>query len=176
MPAATTGDLIDRISALEHALAMREPSPPRARRRLRGLTVLAAALLALGLPTAILANHIFTDVPTSGTFHNVISNVYGARITTGCGVGKYCPTNAVTREQMAGFLNRGLGRIAYAAPDFIPLDRRGDGITSATIRAGNVQGGTRLRPRRSERLCLHDHYRRNRLRTVYRRVRSKVGG
>ena len=142
MPEATTRELIERISALEHALATREPSPPRVRRRARGLTLFAVALLSLALPTAIFANHIFSDVPTGGTFHNVISNIYGARITTGCGPGTYCPTNPVTREQMAGFLNRGLGRIAYAAPNFIPLTGAEAVVNSATIRAGNVQGGT----------------------------------
>jgi hypothetical protein len=31
-----------------------------------------------------------------------------AGITNGCGSGVYCPTQAITREQMAAFLHRAL--------------------------------------------------------------------
>ena len=142
MSAPTTAELLERISALERSVADRAPSRSPVYRRKRSLTVLGAGLLALLVPTTILASHLFTDVPTGGTFHNVIAKIYGARITTGCGPGAYCPTNPVTREQMAGFLNRGLGRIAYAEPNFIPLTGAEAVVNSATIRAGNVQGGT----------------------------------
>jgi hypothetical protein len=66
----------------------------------------------LALPVAVSASHIFSDVPTSNTFHSVISTLYGARITGGCGGGKYCPNDPVTRGSMAAFLVRGLGRMA----------------------------------------------------------------
>ena len=74
------------------------------------------AVLSVVLPTSILANHLFNDVPPGSTFHDAITNVYNAGITTGCGIGIYCPTNAVSREQMAGFLARragasGMGRL-----------------------------------------------------------------
>jgi hypothetical protein len=82
---------------------------PRAPRR---LAVLGVAGLLLALPVAVNANHLFSDVPTSNTFHAVISTLYGSRITGGCGGGKYCPNAAVTRGQMAAFLVRGLGRMA----------------------------------------------------------------
>jgi hypothetical protein len=66
----------------------------------------------LALPVAVNASHIFSDVPTSNTFHASISTLYGARITGGCGGGKYCPNDPVTRGSMAAFLVRGLGRMA----------------------------------------------------------------
>jgi hypothetical protein len=72
-------------------------------------------------PVAVYASHIFSDVPTSNTFHGSISALYGSRITGGCGGGKYCPNSAVTRGQMAAFLVRGLGRMASAE------DGAGDG-------------------------------------------------
>jgi len=81
-------------------------------RRARRLVVIGVTGLLLALPVAVSASHIFSDVPTSNTFHAVISTLYGSRITGGCGGGKYCPNDAVTRGQMAAFLVRGLGRMA----------------------------------------------------------------
>lgn len=88
------------------------PAPARRRRLSRRLAVIGLAGLMLALPAAVYANHIFSDVPTSNTFHTPISVLYGSRITGGCGSGKYCPNAAVTRGQMAAFLVRGLGRMA----------------------------------------------------------------
>ena len=99
-------------------LQVDEASPPtrsaglvrsRARRRIAAIGVV---VLMLALPVAVSASHIFSDVPTSNTFHASISTLYGARITGGCGGGKYCPNAAVTRGSMAAFLVRGLGRMA----------------------------------------------------------------
>ena len=99
-------------------LQVDEASPPtrptgllrsKARRRIIAIGVVG---LMLALPVAVSASHIFSDVPNSNTFHNSISTLYGARITGGCGGGKYCPNAAVTRGQMAAFLVRGLGRMA----------------------------------------------------------------
>jgi hypothetical protein len=111
--------------------------------------------LMLAVPVAVNANHIFSDVPTSNTFHNVISTLYGARITGGCGGSKYCPNDAVTRGQMAAFLVRGLGRMATTTdgsgadwteimpprgPD--PGDDPFGGTTPLTLRHGGGAGGT----------------------------------
>lgn len=51
----------------------------------------------------------FSDVPTSHPFFQEIEALVGSGITLGCGGGRYCPTNVVTREQMAAFLARGFG-------------------------------------------------------------------
>jgi len=51
-------------------------------------------------------------VPAADIFHENITNVANAGVAAGCGGGNYCPDANVTREQMAAFLNRGLGRIA----------------------------------------------------------------
>jgi hypothetical protein len=94
------------VPSVQGAVAL----PARAGRRVRRSIVFAVLLVGLAIPGVVLASHQFTDVPNSNTFHNSISNIKIAGITAGCGGGKYCPNNAVTRGQMAAFLNRGLGR------------------------------------------------------------------
>lgn len=84
------------------------------RRRPRAVA-LAAVVLALILPGVALANHLFADVPTSSPYHANISNLATSGVTAGCGGSNFCPTANVTRQQMAAFLNRGLGRVAEAA-------------------------------------------------------------
>ncbi len=46
----------------------------------------------------------FSDVPCSSGFSRWIYELVRRSITAGCGGGKYCPDNAVTRGQMAVFL------------------------------------------------------------------------
>jgi hypothetical protein len=84
-------------------------------RRHRRLAVVGVAALILALPVAVSASHQFSDVPTSNTYHTSISRLVGAGLTGGCGGGKYCPNDPVTRGQMAAFLNRGLGRAGQAS-------------------------------------------------------------
>jgi hypothetical protein len=86
----------------------KELTPVSISRRLVATVVLTAAF---AFPIGVLASHEFTDVPTSSTFHDDISAIADAGVTTGCAAGKYCPKDFVTREQMAAFLNR-LGALA----------------------------------------------------------------
>jgi hypothetical protein len=74
----------------------------------RGIRAIIGALLvvALAIPATVIASHDFSDVPNSNTFHQDISDIKTRGITTGCGSGIYCPADNVTREQMAGFINR----------------------------------------------------------------------
>lgn len=74
--------------------------------------------LAIGVPV-VLATDGFIDVPTSSLHHDDVNRLATAGVTVGCGVDAssnplFCPNFAVTREQMATFLVRGLGRIAEA--------------------------------------------------------------
>jgi hypothetical protein len=48
----------------------------------------------------------FSDVPVSNSFCGHIKRMSELNITTGCGNGNYCPTESVTRDQMAAFLAR----------------------------------------------------------------------
>jgi hypothetical protein len=48
----------------------------------------------------------FSDVPASNGYCGHIKRMFELGITTGCGGGNYCPTQTVTRDQMAAFLSR----------------------------------------------------------------------
>jgi parallel beta-helix repeat protein len=48
----------------------------------------------------------FLDVPSSNVFYNFIDRMAVLNITLGCGGGNYCPSQSVTRGQMAAFLVR----------------------------------------------------------------------
>ena len=123
------------------------PAAATPRRRSRLHRVLAAAALTsliVAMPVLVSAIHQFSDVPTSSTFHTSITNLYGARLTGGCGSGKFCPNSNVTRGQMAAFLNRSLGRADGASgvslEDWADLD---DGPAGeVTLRTGGGTGGT----------------------------------
>ena len=74
---------------------------------------LALAVVAIALvsaPVAVLALHQFTDVPTNHPFHKEIGAVADAGIAQGFGDGTYKPSNNVTRQAMAAFLERGVSR------------------------------------------------------------------
>lgn len=103
---------MDAIEERITASASRTPvasSRPR-RRRTRTLVAMAVLALAIAVPGAVLANHQFSDVPNSNTFHASIAKIKTAGITGGCSTTKYCPNDAVTRGQMAAFLQRASGR------------------------------------------------------------------
>jgi hypothetical protein len=75
-------------------------------RRGARLIAMAALILALAVPVAVVASDAFTDVPDSNTFHDDITALLDRGLTTGCGGGKFCPADNVTRGQMAAFMNR----------------------------------------------------------------------
>ena len=85
------------------------PAAPRARRLPRRLLPLALVTLLLALtPLGLLAANPFTDL-TGGVHDPNIDAIYTAGITTGCGPTSYCPTDTVTRQEMASFLARTAG-------------------------------------------------------------------
>jgi len=51
---------------------------------------------------------VFNDVPASSPFCRWIEELARRGVVSGCGGGSYCPTSAVTREQMAVFVLRTL--------------------------------------------------------------------
>jgi S-layer homology domain len=60
---------------------------------------------------------VFADVPcTGGIFDPWIEDLANQGITGGCGGGNYCPANAVTRAQMAVFLEKTLRGAPYVPP------------------------------------------------------------
>jgi IPT/TIG domain/S-layer homology domain len=58
----------------------------------------------------------FPDVPCSSNFGPWIEALAAAGITGGCGGGNYCPTNVVTRQQMAVFLLKTKHGSTYVPP------------------------------------------------------------
>jgi hypothetical protein len=56
---------------------------------------------------------VFTDVPAGSPFCRWIEELVRRGVVTGCGTGTYCPTNPVTREQMAVFLAVTFGLTLY---------------------------------------------------------------
>jgi hypothetical protein len=84
------------------------------RRPARRSVVVLFGLLVLAAPGVVLANHVFSDVPTSNPFHTQIGAIAKAGITGGFGDGTYHPTEPVTRQAMAAFMQRGFGRVGLA--------------------------------------------------------------
>jgi hypothetical protein len=58
----------------------------------------------------------FADVPCSSGFASWINELAARGVTAGCGGGNYCPTNPVTRGQMAVFLLRTKEGNSYTPP------------------------------------------------------------
>jgi hypothetical protein len=91
----------------------------RGRVALRRGTVAVFLLGAvLAFPLGMIASHRFIDVDTISPYHADIEAIAAAGVTTGCGGGKYCPKDFVTREQMAAFLNR-LGALQAGKPPVV---------------------------------------------------------
>jgi parallel beta-helix repeat protein len=59
---------------------------------------------------------VFGDVPCPGPFTDWIEQLSAEGITAGCGGGDYCPSAAVTRQQMAVFLLKTEHGSSYAPP------------------------------------------------------------
>lgn len=84
----------------------------------------------------------FSDIATS-TFLDAIHWIYYAGITVGCGNGRFCPNDPVTRAQMALFISRGFD-VPPATPgiDYFVDDNgvTGEGAINALAEAG-IAGG-----------------------------------
>lgn len=68
------------------------------------VALVGAGVLGGGVVT--LASHDFSDVPNGAFYHSNVTWLKDREITLGCGGGKYCPNDFVTRGEMAAFLNR----------------------------------------------------------------------
>lgn len=88
-------------------IELRRPRTWRSR-----VALLLVALVTVAVPVA-LATDRFIDVPAGNPHHNDINTIATAGITLGCNPptnNQYCPDQFVRRDQMASFLQRGLGR------------------------------------------------------------------
>jgi hypothetical protein len=108
---------------------------PRTWRTRALLTLVVAG--AVAVPVAW-ASHQFADVPNTNPHHNDISIIRTAGITQGCNPPAntlYCPDQAVRRDQMASFLQRGLGRTSrgVGSGTFTPLTTTFQTMATATL-------------------------------------------
>jgi hypothetical protein len=74
-------------------------------------------------------------------FYNDIMWLVDAGITSGCGSGKFCPRSAVTREQMASFLVRGLKLPATSTDFFTDDDASAHRADINALAASKITGG-----------------------------------
>lgn len=58
----------------------------------------------------------FADVPPTNLFYRFIDRLAELNITVGCGGGNYCPSQPVTRAEMAAFILRALGEFDPPEP------------------------------------------------------------
>jgi hypothetical protein len=66
------------------------------------------------VPPACTPPGIFTDVPCPGQYTDFIEDLKTRGITAGCGDGTmFCPTNSVTRQEMAAFLTLTFSLVLY---------------------------------------------------------------
>jgi S-layer family protein len=84
------------------------------RRPARRSVALLLGVLLLAVPAVALAGHQFNDVPNGHPFHDQIAAIAEAGITAGFPDGGYHPGDPVTRQAMAAFMQRGLGRVGLA--------------------------------------------------------------
>lgn len=89
------------------------------RRALIALSVLALAIVSVPIP-ALSISGTFTD--DDGSVHEPdIQAIAEIGVTQGCGPNLYCPSDTVTREQMASFLVRALGLQPLPSGPFVDL-------------------------------------------------------
>jgi hypothetical protein len=93
-------------------------------RRTRWVVLGAAGALVLALPVAGLADHYFDDVDDDNPHAEGIEFVAEYGITRGCDPAgtRFCPTDRLTRQQMATFLFRSSGLDPDIGPVFDAVD------------------------------------------------------
>lgn len=91
----------------------------RVPRRSARVALAVAVIVAALAPATVYASHQFTDVPDTNIFHSNIGWMADNNITAGCNPpanDQYCPSDNVTREQMAAFMQRlAEGKVVDAA-------------------------------------------------------------
>lgn len=88
---------------------MRKTTDSRVSKRWLKIVGLALVIGVLAVPVAVSAAHQFKDVPDTNIFHADIGWLSDNDITKGCNPPTndlFCPSDNVTREQMAAFMKR----------------------------------------------------------------------
>lgn len=77
--------------------------------RKKSIAFIAAMVIVIAAPLAVIATDAFTDVPESNVHHDDIAWLKDAGVTAGCNPPtntEYCPGDPVLRQQMASFMRR----------------------------------------------------------------------
>ena len=64
-------------------------------------------------PACVAGSERFSDVPASSPFCRWVGELARRGVVAGCGGGRYCPAEPVTREQMSVFLSSTFGMRLY---------------------------------------------------------------
>jgi CSLREA domain-containing protein len=72
-------------------------------------------------PPCVAGSETFQDVPASSPFCPWVEELVRRNVVAGCGSGNYCPTLAVSREQMSVFLSVTFGLSLYGVPPYMYL-------------------------------------------------------
>ena len=112
------------MSHVSHATNRRRNSV-----RVTLIAAAAAALLTLAAVAAVAASNQFADVDAGATHEDGISFMAETGVTSGCATGLFCPTDNVTREQMATFMHRLSGQADGVDPS----------VDAATLQGMTVQ-------------------------------------
>jgi hypothetical protein len=112
--------------------------------RNRSLVVACLAAIAVAAPAS--AADQFQDVNANSTHASTIREVTAAGVTAGCRTGRYCPSEPVTRDQMASFLTRTGSRASFETNVTDLSAANGyDGVpASVTARSAAAAGGTSM--------------------------------
>lgn len=102
---------------------------------------------ALALPTGAQGASRFNDV--SGATATAAEALAAAGLTSGCGAGRFCPNDRLSREQLATFFAGAL-ELSPRTTSFSDVGRTHGGSVGALERAGIVNGCTRTE------YCPHD--------------------
>lgn len=106
-PGSTHHTAVEAVAAAGITTGYRDgtyrPGAPLSRQEMATLLARAQGLIAT-------YDHSFTDIEVDGTHGPSVSAVAEAGITTGCGSGRFCPEDPVTRGQLASFVRRSVRR------------------------------------------------------------------
>jgi hypothetical protein len=83
------------------------PSAPTTREQMSAFVLVSREGAGYNPPACVPPN-LFSDVPETNPFCKFIEEIANRGVVTGCGPNRYCPTQNVTREQMAVFVLRTL--------------------------------------------------------------------
>jgi hypothetical protein len=112
--------------------------------RIRNRLLVFGALAVVAVAAPASAADRFDDVTANSVHAGPIGEMADAGITAGCAIGRFCPSDEVTRDQMASFLARSSTRSVFGT-DATELSAANgfDGVAaSVTARSAAAPGGT----------------------------------